>query len=192
VSDSEAFASLPVFAFASEYSSQPVVKYTFFIEESDVADSHLHGAYNFSIPAKVVSPATGRTSSWVGIRADLAEISEQRGYSGNSWATGGRDRNLDFGIWGTELAMYPIGVASKWLYEKPRSSRRIEWRITCALAVPVPFLLTDLTPLRHCEAQRHGPWRWRPSPCVTLTSGNPLDYWGTIEILWVDMLLPPQ
>ena len=146
VSDNEAFASLPVFAFASSYLSQPVVKYTFFMEESDVADWHLHGAYNFPIPAKIISLATGRTSSWVQIRADLAEISEQRGYSGNPWATGVRDLNLDFGIWGTVLAMFLIGAAWQWLYEKSVSSRMIEWRIACALAAPVSFFLAFFSP----------------------------------------------
>lgn len=80
------------------------------------------------------------------IRADLAEISEQRGYSGNPWATGVRDLNLDFGIWGTVLAMFLIGAAWQWLYEKSVSSRMIEWRIACALAAPVSFFLAFFSP----------------------------------------------
>jgi hypothetical protein len=146
VSDNEAFASLPVFAFASTYLTQPVVKYTFFLEESDVSDWRLHGAYNFPIPAKLISLATGRTSSWVEIRADLAAISEQRGYSGNPWATGVRDLTIDFGIWGTMLAMFLIGAACQWLYEKSLSSQMLEWRIVCALAAPVSFFLAFFSP----------------------------------------------
>jgi hypothetical protein len=146
VSDSEAFASLPVFAFASTYLTQPVVKYTFFLEESDVEDWHLHGAYNFPIPAKVISLATGRPSSWVAIRADLAEISEQRGYSGNPWATGIRDLSIDFGVWGTMIALFLIGAGCQWLYEVSVSSRMLEWRIACALAAPVSFFLAFFSP----------------------------------------------
>jgi hypothetical protein len=146
LSDRPALASLPVFAFASTYLSQPVVKYTFFIEGSDVADWHMHGAYNFPIPAKIVSLATGSTSSWVGIRANLAAISEQRGYSGNPWATGVRDFNIDFGTWGSVLAIFLFGAASQWLYEKATGSRLLEWRVLCALAAPLSFFFPFFSP----------------------------------------------
>lgn len=146
LSEVPAFASLPVFAFASSYLSQPIVKYTFFIEESDIADWHMHGSYNFPVPAKIVSFATTRTSSWLSIRADLAQISEERGFSGNPWATGVRDLNIDFGLWGTVLAMFLFGTAWQWLYEKATRSSMLEWRILCALAAPVPFFFAFFSP----------------------------------------------
>jgi len=145
-SETPLFSALPVFAFASSYISQPIVKYTFFLETSDVTDWYLMGSYNFPIVAKIASVWTADPYSWTAIRGDLATISEAYGYGVNPWATGIRDLNIDFGIWGTFLAMFLFGAVSQWLYERATRSEMTEWRVVLALAVPMVFFFAFFSP----------------------------------------------
>lgn len=138
---------LAVFAFASSYISQPIVKYTFFLENSDIERWLTLGAYNFPFIAKLASGLFATANPWADIRGRLALVSSPFGYGENPWATGVRDFVVDFGPLGMPLALFCLGALWQYIYMHASSARSAEWRIALALAGPVIFFLPFFSPL---------------------------------------------
>jgi hypothetical protein len=140
------FAALPVFAFASSYLSQPIVKYSFFLENGSIDHWYYLGSYNFPVLGKIVAALTDSRSSWAEIRAEIASISTRFGYAENPWATGVRDLVIDFGLLGMVLAMFLFGAVWQWLFERARISAAVEWQIVIGLAMPMAFFFVFFSP----------------------------------------------
>lgn len=138
---------LLIFAFASSYISQPIVKYTFFLENSDIESWLTLGAYNFPLISKAVSMLQASSNEWAEIRERLAMVSARFGYGENPWATSVRDLVIDFGLWGMPLAMFVLGALAQYLFLRASGSRRAEWRIALALAGPMIFFMAFFSPL---------------------------------------------
>jgi len=145
-SERSLFAALPVFAFASSYLSQPIVKYSFFLEHGRIDDWYYLGSYNFPLLGKIGAALTDSRSSWAEIRAEIASVSTRFGYAENPWATGARDLVIDFGLLGMVLAMFLFGAAWQWLFERARISAVVEWQIVLALAMPMAFFFVFFSP----------------------------------------------
>jgi hypothetical protein len=138
---------LAVFAFASSYISQPIVKYSFFLENSDIESWLTLGAYNFPLVSKAWSMLSAGANEWAEIRERLALVSAPFGYGENPWSTGVRDLVIDFGFWGMPLAMFVFGAVWQYLYLRASESSSAEWRIALALAGPMAFFLAFFSPL---------------------------------------------
>ena len=138
---------LAVFAFASSYISQPIVKYSFFLQNSDIESWLTLGAYNFPLISKAWSMLSAGANDWAELRERIALVSVPFGYGENPWSTGIRDLVIDFGFWGMPLAMFVFGVVWQYLYLRASESRSAEWRIALALAGPMAFFLAFFSPL---------------------------------------------
>ncbi len=137
---------LSIFAYASSYITQPIVKYSFFIENTKIESWYTLGTYNFPFVAKVVAVFTGDMNEWSVIRARLAVESTRFGYAGNPWATGIRDLVIDFGYFGMAAVMFLFGYLGQKAFERARASGSAEWVVLAALLGPVYFLFAFFSP----------------------------------------------
>jgi hypothetical protein len=145
-SDAPGMGWLPVFAFASCYVSQPIVKYTFMMAESDIESWYKLGALDFPLLSKAATALTGSANPWAAIRAELDSISVLHGYAANPWSTGVRDLVADFGYVGMCLAMFAFGALWEAIYQKARHSPMLEWKIAAGAAAVMVFFFAFFSP----------------------------------------------
>ena len=105
-SEINGFGWLSVLFYGTSYFSHPIVKYTFFTENSDLGSWHAGGGYNFPIIGRVVSIFQKHKTGRAFIRDKIAEISTSHGYTPNPWSTGIRDIVIDFGYFGSIIFMF--------------------------------------------------------------------------------------
>jgi oligosaccharide repeat unit polymerase len=138
---------LPVFAFGTSYLSHPIVKLTFFTEESDLDKMYAGGAYNFPIYSRLKSVfSDDKISQRKMIRNEIAEISTSHGYTPNPWSTGIRDIVIDYGYVGTVVFLFLFGYFSQYIYQLSLKRREPEWLILTTITIVSCALFAMLSP----------------------------------------------
>lgn len=145
LSEMPIFRWLPIFVYGSSYMSHPIVKFTFFIENSNLQNWYAFGQYNFPIIGRVQAVLLGGVEyGRFKIRKDIADISESHGYTTNPWSTGIRDLVIDFGLYFSIVAMFLFGLLSQLVYKKQSTTIYVEWKIFSAFVniscLTFPFL----------------------------------------------------
>ncbi len=96
-----------IFAYGTSYFSSPLMRLTYFLENTDIAQWYYLGAYNFPVFDKALELLIpGWESSWIEIRMRVAAISP---FGTNPWRTGVLDIITDFGYLGFAPFLFSYG-----------------------------------------------------------------------------------
>ena len=146
ISQVPGFGWVAMVAYGTAYLSQPIVKLTFFLDESDIANWYTMGAYNFPYLSKISAALGGGVDSWVTIRERIALPSVASGYPINPWASILRDFVIDFGYFGAVTAMFVFGYFAQAAYSFAMKSGTAEWLLLAGLIGPICFVSAFFSP----------------------------------------------
>lgn len=104
-----------ILAYGSRYLGGPLMRLTYFLEETDIESWYVLGRHNFPIFDKFISLVTGAPLASNEYDAVIASYSI---YGSNPWLTGALDVIIDFGVVGSILFMVFYGMLSQYLFNK--------------------------------------------------------------------------
>lgn len=104
---------LATFAYGTAYITSPIMRYTYFLQETDINEWQLMGTYNLPQFAKLAAYASNERSHFIETRERIEKISP---YGKNPFKTGVTDFIIDFTVAGAVCVMFLWGWVSQKLF----------------------------------------------------------------------------